>query len=390
MKILFVSLFLPMEKSYHAGGRYVFELLRQLSQHHEIHLATRLQEDEFPSLDVLGPFCRKIHPYTYPEKKQRGLFDQLALVGNYLGFSHFADRLIRSEKYDLVQVEWVETALLIRKGRTPLVLDAHDVITKPAERLALQKTGLAGFAARMSFKMIRSVERHIMGRFATVITMSDFDRNYLLRMIPEQKVRTVSIPAGLDITGRHFEREAHSILFFASYRYRPANVAAALWFYRQVFPLVRKKIPDVRFIIAGYGPPDSLTELAAADPAVRVTGFVDDPEEYYKRAALFVAPILTGGGIIVKVLDALAAGTPVVTTSYGNEGIGAIPGRDLIVADDPGTFAEAVVSIMKDTELAGRLSINSRDFVARHFSLSSAVERLETIYRDAVPGQRDK
>ena len=121
-----------------------------------------------------------------------------------------------------------------------------------------------------------------------------------------------------------------------------------------------------------------------------MTGFVDDPEEYYKRAALFVAPILTGGGIIVKVLDALAAGTPVVTTSYGNEGIGAIPGRDLIVADDPGTFAEAVVSIMKDTELAGRLSINSRDFVARHFSLSSAVERLETIYRDAVPGQRDK
>ncbi len=197
MKILFVSLFLPMEKSYHAGGRYVFELLRQLSQHHEIHLATRLQEDEFPSLDVLGPFCRKIHPYTYPEKKQRGLFDQLALVRNYLGFSHFADRLIRSEKYDLVQVEWVETALLIRKGRTPLVLDAHDVITKPAERLALQKTGLAGFAARMSFKMIRSVERHIMGRFATVITMSDFDRNYLLRMIRSRRSERFQFRPGL-------------------------------------------------------------------------------------------------------------------------------------------------------------------------------------------------
>ena len=385
MRILFVSLFLPMEKSYHAGGRYVFELLRQLSQHHEIHLATRLQEDEYPLLDQLRPFCGTIHPYPYPEKKQRSLFDQLSLVSNYLAFSRFADRLIRSGEYDLAQVEWVETALLIRKGGTPMLLDAHDVITKPVERFALRHSGLAGLAARICFKIVRAVECHIMRRFDTVITMSDFDRKYLLSMIPDQKVRTVSIPAGLDITDRFVERETHSILFFASYRYRPVNVTAALWFYRQVFPLILQKIPDASFTIAGYGPPDSLMELAAADSAVRITGFVDDPEEYYKRAAVFVAPILSGGGIIVKILDALAAGTPVVTTTFGNEGICAVPGRDLIVADDPVAFAEAVARVMIDTELAGRLSTNSREFVAENFSLSSAVERLETIYRDVAP-----
>lgn len=384
MKILFVSLFLPQEKAYHAGGRYVYELLRRLSGKHEIHLATRLQEDEFSGLDALRPFCRDIHPYPYPGKEQRGVFDKFALVVNYLGFSRFADRLIRSGKYDLVQVEWVETALLIGRHGTPLVLDAHDVISKPAERMALRKSGLAGVPARLRLLLIRTVETWIMRRFDTVITLSDFDRNYLRTRMPEHDVRTVSIPAGLDMTGRSFERDDRTILFFASYRYRPVNVTAALWFYRQVLPLIRRELPEARFIIAGYGPPECLTQLAVMDSKVQVTGFVDDPEEYYKRATVFVAPILVGGGIIVKVLDALAAGTPVVTTGFGNEGIGGVPGRDLLVADEACRFADSVIAIMKDPELAGRLSTNGRTFVFENYSLDATMEKIEAVYERLV------
>jgi hypothetical protein len=134
VKILFVSLFLPQRKARHAGGRYVFEILSRLSARHEIHLATRLEEAELPLLDSLRPFCAAVHPYPYRDVARRGLLDNVRLVGNYLGFSRFADRLIRSNHYDVVQVEWVESALLISRGKTPMVLDAHDVITKPAER----------------------------------------------------------------------------------------------------------------------------------------------------------------------------------------------------------------------------------------------------------------
>jgi len=381
MKILFVSLFLPMEKSYHAGGRYVFELLRQLSRRHEIHLATRLQEDEFPSLEELRPFCREIHPWPYPAKQQRGLLDKVRLAGNYLGFSRFADRLIHKGDYDLVQVEWVETALCIRRGGIPMVLDAHDVITKPAERAMAQKAGVGRIIARLRYLLIRGVEKRIMARFSAVLTMSDYDRSYLLAMLPGLDARTVPIPAGLDIGDRCHEREKNTILFLASFKYRPVNVQGALWFCRQVLPLVRREIPEAGFIIAGYGPPEELTALAV-DPQVLVPGFVDDLDACYKRAALFVAPILTGGGIIVKVLDALAAGTPVVTTTYGNEGIGALPGRDLLVEDDPAAFAAAVVAILRDPALAGRLAANGRAFVTEHYGLDAVVAKLEAVYRE--------
>ncbi|MBK5274150.1 MAG: glycosyltransferase [Desulfuromonadales bacterium] len=391
MKILFVSLFLPQEKAYHAGGRYVFELLRQLSQRHEIHLATRLQDNEYSGLEELRPFCREIYPYSYPAREKRGLLDKIRLAGNYIGFSRFADRLIRDGVFDLVQVEWVETALCIRRGRIPMVLDAHDVISKPAGRAMNQKTGLGRIIARLRCLLVRSVEKKIMGRFTTIFTMSEYDRNYLHGMLPGVDARTVPIPAGLDIGDRSFEREANTLLFLASYRYRPVNVAAALWFCREVLPLVRQEVPDARFIIAGYGPPVELTALAA-DPLIEVPGFVDDLEACYKGAAVFVAPILQGGGIIVKILDALAAGTPVVTTTFGNEGIGGTPGRDLLVADDPQAFAAAVIAILRDPGLAERLTENGRAFVAEHYGLDAVLAKIETIYGELVrkPGSGNR
>jgi glycosyltransferase involved in cell wall biosynthesis len=383
MKVLFVSLFLPMEKSYHAGGRYVFELLRQLSRHHEIHLASRLQEDEFHHLEELRPYCRVIHPYPYPRKERRGLLDNLSLMANYLAFSRFADRLILNGEYDLVQVEWVETALLICRHATPMILDAHDVITKPAERAARQSRGLAGLWRRLVLTVTRRIESLVMGRFAAVITLSAFDRDYLHAMLPGLDVRTIPIPAGLDMTGRGFERERNTILFLASYRYRPVNVQGALWFCREVLPLVRASVPDARFVIAGYGPPPELTALAA-DPQIEVPGFVDDLEACYKRATVFVAPVLQGGGIIVKVLDALAAGTPVVTTTYGNEGVGGAPGKDLLVADDPRAFAKAVVSVIQDRDLAERLAVSGSAFVRENYTLDAVLKKIETVWREVA------
>jgi polysaccharide biosynthesis protein PslH len=386
MKILFVSLFLPQKQARHAGGRYVYELLSNLAQRHEVHLATRLEEDELPLLDSLRPLCRTIHPYTYRTVAKRGLVDNLKLIGNYLGFSRFADGLIKKGDYDIVQVEWVETALLIRKGKTPMVLDAHDVISKPAEREMRQSSGAGRLWAGFKYVLVKAVECRIMKRFAAIFTLSEYDRNYLLQMAPELalKVKTVPIPAGLDITTKTYEPKRNTILFLASFKYRRLNVGAALWFYNEVFPLVRRKVPDARFIIAGYGPPEELTALAENDPQVLVPGFVDDIDRCYKEAAIFVAPILTGGGIIVKILDALAAGRPVVTTSYGNEGIGAVPGRDLLVADDPAGFAEGVVRLLSEPEFAATLADNGKEFVRRNYSLESVIERIESSYKEVA------
>jgi glycosyltransferase involved in cell wall biosynthesis len=386
MKILLVSLFLPHPRAPHAGGRYVYELLRHLSQTHEVDLVTRHEEDEEPLLADLRPLCRTIHPYPYRTAAQRGTLDKLRLVGNYLGFSRFADRLSRQGGYDLVQVEWVETAFCIRRHGAPLVLDAHDVLSKPAERAVEKAQGLGRLAARVRLALVQRLELAIMGRCDRVITLSDFDREYLLRLWPAAPVTTVPIPAGLDFTDRSYERVPGTILFLASYRYRPVNVAAALWFYREVFPLVRRQVPTARFVIAGYGPPPELTTLAA-DPRVTVTGYVEDLERCHKEAAVFVAPILTGGGIIVKLLDALAAGTPTVATSYGNEGVGAVAGRDLLVADEPAAFAAAVVRLLTDPDHAARLGAGGQAFVRQQYGREAVMSRLDAVHTD-LPGAR--
>jgi polysaccharide biosynthesis protein PslH len=379
VKLLFVTLFFPHAKARHAGGRYVYEVLSRLSGRHELHLATRLEESELGFLPSVRPLCRSIYPYTYPSLTERGSWDTIQLVGNYLGFSRFADRLIAEGDYDVVQVEWVEAALLIRRRETPLVLDAHDVISKPAERRMRQTKGVSRLWAAGRYLLTRAVERRIMRRFDRIFAVSEFDRDYLLRMAPELsgRVRSVPIPAGMDITEQPYERKPDAILFLAAYRHRQVNVEAALWFYREVFPRVRREVPNARFIIAGNGPPDVLTVLPEGDNQVEVPGFVEDIDRCYKEAAVFVAPILTGGGIIVKVLDALAAGTPVVTTTFGNEGVGAEPGRDLLVADDPQEFAAQVVRVLRDPQCGRDLAASGSEFVRRRYGLDMTIAKLE-------------
>lgn len=147
-------------------------------------------------------------------------------------------------------------------------------------------------------------------------------------------------------------------------------------------------MPEARFIIAGNGPPAELTALAAADPRVEVPGFVDDLDRCYKEAAVFVAPLLTGGGIIVKLLDALAAGRPVVATSIGNEGVGARPGRDLLVADDPATFAAHVVKLLHEPAFAQTLAANGAEFVRQNYGVDSVIARLEQNLDEVGKGGR--
>ena len=384
MNIFLVSLFLPQKKSYHAGGRYVFEIIKNLSKKHEIHLAVRLEENEFPALEDIKPLCKEIYPYTYRTAGKRGFFDIIRLGFNYIGFGRYANTLARNGIFDIIQVEWVEAAMMIKKRKIPMVLDAHDVITKPAERMMRQAAGIRSFFMSVKYRVVKSIERRIVRKFDMVFTLSQYDRDYLLSMEPELNIKVVPIPAGLDITDRKFGKEKNTILFLASYKYRQVNVDAALYFYQKVFPLIRESIPDAKFIIAGYGPPEELTALQENDPGVLVPGFVNDIDECYKKAAVFVAPILLGGGIIVKILDALAAGTPVVTTSYGNEGIAAVPGRDLLVADDPESFAAAVLRVLREEKLAENLSVNGREFVRKHYCRDTMTNVMESAYEALV------
>jgi glycosyltransferase involved in cell wall biosynthesis len=266
-----------------------------------------------------------------------------------------------------------------------MLLDAHDVISKPAERSWRKASGVGKLFAGLQYRLMKAAECMIARRFAAVLTRSDYDNQYLRGMLPDVWSTVISHPAGLDVNDSPHATDGRTILFLASYKYRPVNVTAALWFYSEVFPLVKSSVPDARFVIAGYGPPPELIALTA-DPQVEVPGFVDDLDRCHKEAAVFVAPILTGGGIIVKLLDALAAGTPTVSTTFGNEGVGALPGRDLLVADAPQEFAAAVVKLLLDREYAEHLGRNGQRFVQEHYGREAVMARLDTVHAEVIQG----
>ena len=192
-------------------------------------------------------------------------------------------------------------------------------------------------------------------------------------------VAVLQYPHSINLSNRPFQREEKTLLFLAAMDRGP-NVEAALYFWNDILPLIRKKVPDVKFRIVGSRPLPEVLALAEKDKNTIVTGFVEDIEPSYKTSTIFVAPLLTGGGIIVKILDALASGTPVVATSIGNEGINATPGEHLLIADTPEDFAGNVVRLLHDKPMRERIGEAGRNFVAVKYSKEALRKQLGEIY----------
>jgi glycosyltransferase involved in cell wall biosynthesis len=151
------------------------------------------------------------------------------------------------------------------------------------------------------------------------------------------------------------------------------------WFVRAVLPQIRRERPDVEFDVLGANPP---AEMLAwnANRGVRVAGYVEDPSPFLASAGVFVVPLLAGGGMRVKILTAMAQGLPVVTTTIGCEGIGAVHGRHLLVADTPSDFAAATLRILAQPRLAEELGLNGRRLVEDRYSLPQLAAQLERAY----------
>jgi glycosyltransferase involved in cell wall biosynthesis len=155
------------------------------------------------------------------------------------------------------------------------------------------------------------------------------------------------------------------LFFIGGFEHQP-NVDAVQWFVSEILPAVRRELPEVAFRVVGSRPTDEVKKLGS--PGVQVAGFVADPEPFFARSRVFVSPLRYGAGMKGKIGQAMAFGLPVVTTSVGAEGMRLADGETALVADDPASFAAAVVRLYRDDQLWRRLSENGRSHIERHFS----------------------
>jgi glycosyltransferase involved in cell wall biosynthesis len=156
------------------------------------------------------------------------------------------------------------------------------------------------------------------------------------------------------------------------------SIDAVMYFLNKIFPLIHASIPHVKFYIVGANPPSSILKLAQ-NPNIVVTGFVENLLEYYSKASVVVAPMRFVAGVQNKVLEAMAAGVPVVASSLANAGIGGIHAEHLFVADEPVQFAEYVIYLLQNLKVRARIGSNARAFIKERFSWHAVVKRVDEI-----------
>jgi glycosyltransferase involved in cell wall biosynthesis len=201
-------------------------------------------------------------------------------------------------------------------------------------------------------------------------------------------VDIVVIPIAIDteeVTVIEREAEPNHILHIGT-MYWPPNIDAVKWFVQRVYPFIRQQRPDVEFDVVGSRPPPELLALSGAGLGINVVGYVEDPTSYQRRSAVMVVPLLAGGGMRVKILNALAMGIPIVSTTLGCEGIEVTPEQDILIGDIPDEFAAQVLRVLNEPNLGRQLAANGRKLAEEKYDYRKACRSLDDVYAQAASG----
>jgi len=314
-----------------------------------------------------------------------------AMRGLPLGVAELTARIrppLREEldwfKPEVVHVTTQELAMLgddIGKGS---VLAALDAWYRNVEADIVVATGARRRLLPLQLRWVRRFEATRYRRFSRVVVVSDEDRDALKSLDPTMPVEV--IPNGVDLVffGAPVEGHAgdpHRIVFTGIMKY-PPNVAAAEFLVKRVLPLVRAEHPEVHVALVGRNPAPRVEALASPG-VVEVTGEVDDLRPWLAGSRVYLCPMVSGTGIKDKLLEAMAAGLPCVSTPLGAQGLQAEPGRDLLIASNEHELAAHLLSVLRDDELATRLGQAGQAFVRTHHSWTAVAEAYERVYTEA-------
>lgn len=265
------------------------------------------------------------------------------------------------------------------------VLDAHNVVTNQVATTAkVERSAVKKLILKREEKYLRTFEVNITNRMNLCLTCSAVDK---------EAMRFLGVTSKIELTENGVEEgyfklvqkitDKQNLIFVGALDYDPCE--KAVWFFLEaVLPLIRRKYSGVKFTIVGRNPSNRLRRAAEQDDKVILTGRVPDVREIVRSASVFVVPILSGSGTRLKILEALAMGIPVVTTSRGVEGIEVISGRDVLVADSPNEFAEAVCLLLQDKMLSEKLRKSGRQLIEKKYTWSRIGEELLGHYSELI------
>jgi sugar transferase (PEP-CTERM/EpsH1 system associated) len=383
-----------------------YNLIRSLSLRHEVVVATVwTSEKDRAALDALRSVCHDVQAVRLPVWRSlvncvRAVPGPEPLQASYSWSPELAAKIAALQgKADVLHVEHLRGARYALHAQAaastpPIVWDSVDCISYLfGQSVRARSDRLGRLVNRFELSRTRGYEGRLASQFDRVLITSAVDRDALLASVPAPErargkggVQVSIVPNGVD-TG-YFSptdqaRRPRTLVFSGKMSYH-ANVAAVDHLVKAVMPRVWARVPEAELVIVGQNPPRRVRALAADSPRVTVTGSVPDVRPYLRSAAAAVIPLVYGAGSQFKVLEAMGCGTPVVATPRAVGALDARPGRDVVVADEPESFADAVVGLLGDPERQREIGRAGRAYVEAHHQWSRIATRLEGIYDEVV------
>ncbi|MBZ0298712.1 MAG: glycosyltransferase family 4 protein [Anaerolineae bacterium] len=393
MRVLLLTQVLPYPPD--SGPKVkTYYVLKYLAQHHDVTLVSFVRDTDKPEyIRHLETLCERV--VTVPISRSR--LRDLAYLGQSVVsgdpwmmlrdqrpamFQTLAD-LAAGTPFDVVhadQLNMGQYALAFNGARK--VLDLHNALWKLYRRTSETSSpkNPMKYILMRDWPLLKRYEGDLCRQFDAVTAVTEEDRQLLLEAGAPDTITVIPIAIDTDEQAQVTRRPSGPHIVHIGTMYWPPNINGIHWFLEEIYPLIKAQIPDVRCTLIGSRPPESIVQRSHLDRTLTVTGYVEDPLPFLEDASMMIVPLQAGGGMRVKILNALSQGIPMVSTTIGSEGIQVAHEKDILIADDAPDFAEQCVRLLTDYDLNAHLSEAGRQTAERYYDYRQACRPLDAIY----------
>ncbi len=392
MKILMLTPYLPYPL--HSGGQIrTYNFLKQLSSKHQVTLFALIKDDdEKKYIPILKQFCQEVQVFKRSKKpftwrnifKTAGSSYPFLVIRNYVGEVKSAVAAeLKKNQYDLIHAETFYMMPHLPATKVPVLLVEQTIEYLGYESYAAKAPWLLRPILNIDIQKIKYWETHYWQTCTKLVVMSNEDKSYIAKSMSDP-TKIAVVENGVD-TEWFAEKQRHeplqpTLLSVGTFKWLP-NVEAVRFLVDQIWPAIKAEINQAQLWIVGASPTDEIRNLANRDDHITVTGDIPDIRDAFAGSHVLIAPVFSGKGTRYKILEALAAGTPVVATATAVEGLGVKHNQQVMVSNQAEEMAAYAIKLINSPADRKRLAKNGRKFVQQNFDWMLISKKLDSIYR---------